>query len=103
MEGMGNILDYTAHMYSSREHTSTNIREAKQSRTHHLRYSSCCPTKSASLLASAGSGTPRRCGVRAVGFRECAPIATGAKIPFNLPIRTTNLGGARAAPPRGFV
>jgi len=25
---------------------------------------------------------------QAAAFRECAPIATGAKIPFNLPIRT---------------
>ena len=26
-----------------------------------------------------------------MGFRECAPIATGAKIPFNLPIRFAGL------------
>jgi hypothetical protein len=83
---MGNMLDYTAHKFSSKDQTSTRTREAKQSSTHHIRYGSCCPNKSARLRASAGSGTPRRCGVRAVGFRECAPIATGAKIPFNLPI-----------------
>jgi hypothetical protein len=89
-EVMGKMFDYTVHMFSSQDHTSARTREATQSSPHHIRYDSCCPTKSASLRASAGSGTQRRCGVRAVGFRECAPIATRAKIPFNLPIRQSH-------------
>ena len=33
------------------------------------------------------SGMPAYCGVQAVRFRGCTPVDTGAKIPFNLPIR----------------
>src|SRR5215510_13983139 len=76
--------------------------EGRPRSTHHIRSGSWCPTKSASLLASAGSGTQRRCGVQAVGFRGGLPetpgqksrlfylsaAGTGAKIPFILPIRS---------------
>src|SRR5262249_24413812 len=41
------------------------------------------------LSAGTGRGTQRRCGVRVVGLRGCAPRDTGAKIPFDLPIRPT--------------
>src|SRR5262249_33745053 len=84
-EMTGKTLDYTAHMYSSKEKLQRG--EGRPSSTHHIRYGSWCPTKSASLLASAGSGTQRRCSVQAVGFRGCVPGDTEAKIPFNLPIR----------------
>src|SRR5215471_6220876 len=54
--------------------------EGRPRSTRHIRYGSCCPTKSASLLASAGSGTQRRCDVRVVGCQGCTPGDTGAKI-----------------------
>jgi hypothetical protein len=41
--------------------------KGRHSSTHRIRQGSCCPPKLASLPASAGSGTKRRCCVRAVG------------------------------------
>src|SRR5262249_29659925 len=53
--------------------------EGRPRSTHHIRSGSWCPTKSASLLASAGSGTQRRCCVQAVGFRGALPETPGQK------------------------
>src|SRR5262249_45518932 len=53
--------------------------EGRPRSTHHIRSGSWCPTKSASLLASAGSGTQRRCCVQAVGFRGTLPETPGQK------------------------
>jgi hypothetical protein len=86
----GNTLDYTAHMYSSKEKTSARMRQAKKGRPsarRRIRHGAGCPPQPASRLAGAGSGAQRRCGVQAAGFRGCAPVDAEVKIPFDLPIR----------------
>src|SRR5262249_32203398 len=79
IEGMdvtGNTLDYTAHMYSSKEKTSARMRQAKKGRAsarRRIRHGAGCPPQPASRLARAGSGIPRRCGVQAAGAHPSPP------------------------------
>src|SRR2546423_15696382 len=90
MEVTGNTLDYTAHMYSSKEKTLARMRQAKKGRPsarRRIRHGAGCPPQPASRLAGAGSGAQRRCGVQAAGFRGSAPVDAEVKIPFDLPIR----------------
>src|SRR5262249_2550945 len=92
IEGMnvtGNMLDYTAHMYSSQDQTSARRKRAKRQAKW---YAPHPPWLWLLATASVPPCRHRQWDTEALrrpggGCRGGAPGDTGAKIPFNLPIR----------------
>jgi hypothetical protein len=87
MDMTGNILDYTAHMYSSQGQTSSG-RQSKVVRAASAMACAARPRERAALQAQAAVQRGDVASGR-WGRRGCTPAATGAKIPFILPIRRT--------------
>ena len=91
------MRDYTAHMYSSQGHTSVQIRQAKRQGKE---YAPLPPwlvlpdqASEPTLTYARAPGHRGAAASRRWGLRGCAPADTGAKIPFNLPIRLRKLDG----------
>ena len=89
----GNTLDYTAHMYSSQGQTSVKRRQAKRQGKEYALHPPW-------LVLPDQASEPTLAYARAAGHRDAAasrrwgrwrgaPADTGAKIPFDLPIRTS--------------
>ena len=87
----GNTLDYTAHMYSSQGQTSVKRRQAKRQGKEYALHPPW-------LVLPDQASEPTLAYARAAGHRgdaesgrwgrrRGAPTDTGAKIPFDLPIR----------------
>src|SRR5262249_12268313 len=93
MEVTGKMLDYTAHMYSSQDQTSSG-RQSKVVRPVSAMACAARPRERAALQAQAAVQRSDVASGR-WGRRGGAPAATKAKIPFILPIR-----GALPQPPK---
>src|SRR6516162_3082581 len=90
-EVTGKMRDYTAHMYSSQGHTSVQIRQAKRQGKEYAPHPPwlVLPDQASepTLTYARAPGHRGAAASRRWGLRGCAPADTGAKIPFNLPIR----------------
>ena len=97
------MRDYTAHMYSSQGHTSVQIRQAKRQGKEYAPHPPwlVLPDQASepTLTYARAPGHRGAAASRRWGLRGGAPADTGAKIPFNLPIRTWHaLGVATKSP-----
>src|SRR6516225_1603508 len=104
------MRDYTAHMYSSQGHTSVKIRQAKRQGKEYAPHPPwlVLPDQASepTLTYARAPGHRGAAASRRWGLRGCAPADTGAKIPFNLPIRLgrpTDLAGVAFLPERRLL